>query len=137
MIDILPNPKWFIPIVIAAILLAMLLTMATIAHAMELKASWYSVESLKKEGTWKTSHGIMANGKEFNDEGKTCASRDYPLGTKVKVTNTQNGRSVFVEVTDRIGKRFKGKRIDLSEGAFAQIADCKQGIVNVNVEVVK
>jgi len=106
------------------------------AEEINLKASWYSVESLKKEGTFKYSKGVMANGKLFRNDGATAACNLFPLGTTLRITST-SGRSVIVKVTDRINKRFTKTRIDLSKGAFAQIADLKQGLIPVIVEVVK
>ena len=102
----------------------------------DLKASWYSVQSLKDEGTWKTSHGKMANGKQFRDEKFTAAARWYPLGTTLRIINTENEKTVIVVVTDRISKRFATKRIDLSKSAFASIADLKQGLISIKVEVI-
>lgn len=96
-------------------------------------ASWYSVDSLKKEGTWKTSKGVMANGKRFNDHAYTCATRLFPLGSTLRVQNSTSKATILVRVTDRIGKRFAAKRIDLSKSAFEKIADLKQGIVSVKV----
>ena len=104
------------------------------AAEITLKASWYSVESLKREGTWKYSKGVMANGKAFKDEAFTCASRDFPLGTTLRITNARNSKSVCVKCTDRINLRFKGKRIDLSKAAFQAIADLRQGVISVTVE---
>ena len=127
----------------ALILCLAILTITTTAQAKTLIASWYSVESLKAEGTYKYSKGVMANGKQFTEcsiskynglEVFVCAtSKQYKLGTYLKVTNNANGKSILAKVTDRIGKRFKGKRIDLSKGAFSKIADTKQGIVSVEV----
>jgi rare lipoprotein A (peptidoglycan hydrolase) len=102
-----------------------------------LKASWYSIESLKEEGTWKTSKGVMANGKLFKDGDYTCATRLYPLGAILRVFNLNNGKYIEVLVTDRIGKRFAKTRCDLSKGAFNQIANLKQGIVPIKIERIK
>lgn len=96
-------------------------------------ASWYSEQSLKDEGTWHTSKGIMANGQRFDETAMTCASHDWPLGTWLIVTNERTGRSVRVKVTDRIGKRFAGIRVDLSRAAFQQIAELRIGVVRVKV----
>ena len=104
------------------------------AQEIQLKASWYSEASLNKEGTFKTSKGIMANGQRFNENALTCATRLYPFNTKLKITNKNNGKSVIVEVTDRISKRFANKRIDLSKTAFKQIAELRLGIVPIKVE---
>jgi rare lipoprotein A len=100
-----------------------------------LVASWYSVESLKKEGTWKNrKEKRMANGQMFKDENKTCATRLWPIATVLRVTNVQSYESVIVKVTDRIGKRFAAKRIDLSKSAFEKIGSLKEGLINVRVE---
>lgn len=102
-----------------------------------LTASYYSVASLKREGTWTVSHGTMANGKQFSDSNLTCATRLYLLGTVLLVTNQKNGKSVLVRVTDRIGKRFADTRIDLSKRAFESIADLSEGLIPVEIMVVK
>ena len=107
------------------------------SNAWALDASWYSIESLKREGTYKYSKGVMANGCLFSDSGLTCANRLYPLGTYLKITNTRNGKSVICKTTDRIGKRFAETRIDLSKRAFSEIADLKCGVIPITVEVVK
>jgi len=106
------------------------------AWAMELTASWYSVQSLKDEGTWKHSKGVMANGRQFSDDSMVAASWNWPLGTKVKVTRTDTKASVVVLVADRTARRFKDKRIDLSKKAFGLLADHKQGLVLVTVEAI-
>ena len=56
---------------------------------------------------------------------------NYKLGTMLKINS--GGKSVIVQVTDRCNKRFKGKRVDLSKGAFSKIANTKQGIVSCEV----
>lgn len=108
------------------------------ANAEELTASWYGEASLIKEGTWKNGkERRMANGEHFDERAFTCANRLFPLGSILRVTDIESGKSVIVRTTDRIGKRFARRRIDLSKGAFAQIADCKQGIVLVKVEILR
>lgn len=104
------------------------------AEEVSLIASWYSIQSLKDEGTYKYSKGVMANGRQFSDVKLTCASRKFPLGSKVKITNTTTNAAVVVLVTDRISKRFKNKRIDLSKKAFSVIAPLKKGVVRVKVK---
>lgn len=76
-----------------------------------------------------------ANGERF-DQGKlTAAHRTMPFGTRVKVTNTQNGRSVVVRINDR-GPFAKGRIIDLSSSAFKSIASINAGVVPVRVQVI-
>jgi rare lipoprotein A len=70
-------------------------------------ASWYG----------ENAQGLpMANGKPFDRNAYTCASRTYPLGATLRVTFPTTGKSVIVEVTDR--GPYSGTRIlDLSERA--------------------
>lgn len=78
----------------------------------------------------------MANGKPFVPSALTCASWEYPIGTRLRVTNVATGESVSVIVTDRgPSKRLvaQGRIIDLSEAAFRAIAAPKLGLVRVNV----
>lgn len=117
--------------------LCLILFAASACWSMELTASWYSVESLKKEGTWRTSHGKTASGEQFSESERTCATWDYPLHTILRVRSRDGLRNTVVRVNDRTAKRFKGKRIDLSPAAFREIARLEQGVVPCIVEVVK
>jgi len=107
------------------------------AEPITLTASFYSLASLKKEGTFKYSKGVQANGKLFDENALTCASCDFPLKTKLRVTTVKDPKkSVIVEVTDRTNKRFKGKRVDLSKRAFGELTNDQWtlGIIQVTVE---
>ena len=118
--------------------LVLMVVFCRVSHAQEipLQASWYSIDSLKREGTYKHSHGRMANGHIFSDNGFTCATRLFPLGSTLRVNMGLSKDYVIVKVTDRIGKRFGITRIDLSKIAFKEIADLKTGIINIKVEQV-
>jgi rare lipoprotein A len=127
------------PVLVALliILFTSLMAQPALANPVHIKCSWYSIASLQEEGTWKTSKGVMANGKLFQDSSLTCATRLYPLGTVLHIKNKSNGKAVTVKVTDRIGKRFANKRIDLSKRAFSQIAALEQGLVSCVVKKVR
>ena len=143
----LKKPKWkldplfwllFVATILIVIGIAIGKARAEVAPPVILKASWYSVESLKREGTWKNGkERMMANGKLFDENAYTCAVRGYKLGEILKVTNLKTGASVQVMVTDRIGKRFAKTRIDLSPKAFIALAPLSQGLISVKVEVIK
>ncbi|MEK9952839.1 MAG: septal ring lytic transglycosylase RlpA family protein [Curvibacter sp.] len=76
-----------------------------------------------------------ASGERF-DQGKlTAAHRSLPFGTRVQVTNPQNGKSVVVRVNDR-GPFVKGRIIDLSSAAFRSIASLNAGVVAVRIQVI-
>ncbi|MFC3606370.1 septal ring lytic transglycosylase RlpA family protein [Stutzerimonas tarimensis] len=82
-------------------------------------------------------HGNQtANGERFNQRAMTAAHRSLPFGSKVRVTNLDNGKQVTVRINDR-GPFVRGRIIDLSRGAFARIADTRQGIVPVKIEVIR
>lgn len=74
-----------------------------------------------------------ADGSMFNQNKLTCASNKHKLGDSLRVTNTKNGKSVDVKVTDRLHPKY-GHRIDLSKRAFKQIAELKSGVVPVEIE---
>lgn len=76
-----------------------------------------------------------ANGERFDQSGLTAAHRTLPFGTRVRVTNTQNGKSVTVRVNDR-GPFVKGRVIDLSSSAFKAIASLNAGVVPVRIQVI-
>jgi rare lipoprotein A len=76
----------------------------------------------------------MANGQRFDPDKLTGASWFYDLGTKVVVRHAN--RSVIVEITDRgPAKRLlrEGLTIDLSQAAFAKLADPDLGLIDVTV----
>jgi rare lipoprotein A len=77
-----------------------------------------------------------ASGERFDKNGFTAAHQTITFGTRVRVTNVENGRSVVVRVNDRF-KPFDGRIIDLSEAAFAQIAPLARGVVPVTVEILR
>ncbi len=75
-----------------------------------------------------------ASGQRFNPEGMTAAHRSLPFGTKVRVTNTHNGRSVVVRINDR-GPYVRGRVIDLSAGAARILGMMGSGVAAVHIEV--
>jgi rare lipoprotein A len=78
-----------------------------------------------------------ASGQVFNNSKYTAAHKTLKFGTKVKVTNIVNDKSVIVTINDR-GPFTKGREIDLTKKAFMEIAKNKQrGGLIVNLELVK
>ncbi|MBD2339585.1 septal ring lytic transglycosylase RlpA family protein [Calothrix sp. FACHB-156] len=88
-------------------------------------ASWYGYDG---------SGSRTASGKRFHPEGMTAAHRSLPFGTRVRVTNTRNGRSVVVSITDR-GPYIRGRIIDLSAGAARILGMMGSGVAPVKIEV--
>jgi rare lipoprotein A len=86
-------------------------------------ASWYGVgDGFDGQRT--------ASGERFNAYGLTAAHRSLPFGTRVRVTNQRNGRSIVVKITDD-GPHYGGRILDLSYGAFSRIAATSRGTVDV------
>ncbi len=77
-----------------------------------------------------------ANGERFLPMGLTCAHRRLPFGTKLKVTNLRNGRSVIVRVNDR-GPFIRGRVLDLSLGAAKVIGLNAAGVAKISYIVMK
>jgi len=75
-----------------------------------------------------------ASGERFNPGAMTAAHRTLPFGTRVRVTNIHNGRSVIVRINDR-GPFVKGRSIDLSSGAARAIG--MGTAANVRMEVIR
>lgn len=82
---------------------------------------------------------LTANGEVYNMYAMTAATTEshprLPLGTRVQVINTHNGRSVIVRITDR-GPLPPGRIIDLSYGAAQKLAMVRPGIVHVRIQVI-
>ena len=74
-----------------------------------------------------------ASGERLHKDSLTCAHRTYPFGTKLRVYNPANGRSVVVRVTDR-GPFVRGRIIDLSWRAAKELGIIAQGVATVFVQ---
>lgn len=88
-------------------------------------ASWYGGKF----------HGRKtASGERYNQNALTAAHKTLPFGTKVRVTNESNGKSVVVRINDRgpyVGKRV----IDLSRAAANAVGMVQRGVARVKVQV--
>ncbi len=81
-------------------------------------------------------HGrLTANGERFNMNAMTAAHKTLPFGTRVRVTNPRNGRSVTVRINDR-GPFIRGREIDLSRGAAERIGMIASGHARVRLDIV-
>ncbi|WP_318440506.1 septal ring lytic transglycosylase RlpA family protein [Photobacterium leiognathi] len=74
-----------------------------------------------------------ASGQRYDENKRTAAHRTLAFGTRVKVTNLANNKSVVVTINDR-GPYSKGRIIDLSRSAFSAIGNTSSGILKVKVE---
>ncbi|PKH04457.1 septal ring lytic transglycosylase RlpA family lipoprotein [Psychromonas sp. MB-3u-54] len=79
---------------------------------------------------------LTASGAVFDQNAKTAAHKKLSFGSKVRVTNLKNNKSVVVIINDR-GPFVKGRIIDLSRSAFSLIGSIDSGVIKVRIEVVK
>jgi rare lipoprotein A len=87
-------------------------------------ASWYGSQHQGRK---------MANGQSFDRHKLTAAYWYLPLGSTIRVTNLENGKSITVTVTDR-GLNFRLKRVlDLSEAAAIELDYIQKGLTPVFV----
>jgi rare lipoprotein A len=84
-------------------------------------ASWYALRSR------------TASGEMMNPSAMTAAHKTLPLGSRVKVTNLNNGKAVVVRINDR-GPFIKGRLIDLSRGAAQRLGFVGAGHTRVQIE---
>jgi rare lipoprotein A len=90
------------------------------------KASWYGPGF----------HGrTTANGEIFDENALTAAHRELPFGTKLLITNVNNGKSILVTINDR-GPYIKGRHIDLSRAAAREVGMIDAGVTDVTMKIV-
>jgi rare lipoprotein A len=95
------------------------------SDSLEGKAAWYG----KKFAGRKT-----ASGQRFNPNAMTAAHPTLPMGSKVKVTNTKNNKSVVVVINDRYPAA-GGRIIDVSRAAARKLGFVRSGVTDVKLEV--
>ncbi len=91
------------------------------------QASWYGNEYDGRK---------TASGEVFHQNRLTAAHKTLPFGTRLKVKNLTNGKTVKVRVNDR-GPFVKGRILDLSKGAAKKINMINQGVAEVEIKYKK
>jgi rare lipoprotein A (peptidoglycan hydrolase) len=113
------------PIVFAAAVLATSLARGQDLAVQEGVASWYGQDF----------HGrTTSNGEIYDMDSFTAAHRTLPFGSRVRVTNTTNGKQVVVRINDR-GPFVEGRIIDLSRAAATFLGIVGPGTAPVRLEV--
>lgn len=111
---------------ILPIALTMALATASFAQTQSGKASFYAD---KFEGS------PTASGEKYKHAKKTAAHKTLPFGTKVRVTNVENNKTVEVTINDR-GPYVDGRIIDLSKSAADELGYINKGLADVKIEVI-
>jgi rare lipoprotein A len=87
------------------------------------QASWYNLDS------------VTASGEKMDDTAPTAAHRFLPFGTKVRIENIANARTVVVRINDR-GPFVAGRIIDLSTAAAEALDMMAEGVTDVRLHVI-
>lgn len=111
---------------ILSIVLLLFFAAASFAQTQTGKASFYAD---KFEG------GPTASGEKYKHSKKTGAHKTLPFGTKVRVTNLENNKTVEVVINDR-GPYVDGRIIDLSRSAAEELDYINKGLAEVKIEVI-
>ena len=90
------------------------------------KVSWYGPGFQGRQ---------TANGEIFDTNDMTMAHRSLAFGSKVRVTNLDNGRSIVVRVNDR-GPYVGGRIADLSHAAASRLGFVEDGVVHARIELI-
>ncbi|MEU5877212.1 septal ring lytic transglycosylase RlpA family protein [Spirillospora sp. NPDC047279] len=75
-----------------------------------------------------------ASGEQFDPSELTAAHKTLPMGSKVRVTNKNNGKSVTVRINDR-GPYVGGRCLDLSKAAMAEVGGTGSGVIPVRYQI--
>jgi peptidoglycan lytic transglycosylase len=78
--------------------------------------------------------GRTASGERYDMEAMTAAHRTLPFGTRARITNLENGRSVTVRINDR-GPWTKGRILDLSYAAARRLGIIVSGVARIRIQV--
>ncbi|WP_433475284.1 septal ring lytic transglycosylase RlpA family protein [Spirillospora sp. CA-142024] len=98
------------------------------------KKQYKVVKSGSCQASYYSEGQMTASGQPFDPSELTAAHKTLPMGSKVRVTNKNNGRSVIVRINDR-GPYAGGRCLDLSRAAMEKVGGTGSGIIPVRYEV--
>lgn len=84
--------------------------------------------------SWYDPGRRRVQGRLYDSDDLTAAHRTLPYGTRLRITNLENGRRVVVVVNDR-GPFVRGRVVDISRSAAARLGIVRRGLARVRVEV--
>ena len=123
---------------ILSLALCLVLSVYPAAHAKEIDDS-VAGKTIIGDASW--YRGFIISGNKFFINGYYAAMWDVPLGTKVRVTNVNNDKSIIVTINDRgPNKRLvaKGRIIDLAAKAFYDLnGNFKPSTIRVKLDILE
>lgn len=128
------NPRYLLINVAIILVLIVLPGCSTIQYRSDPNLVGYTEQGIASFYAMKFLFRKTSSGERFNQFALTAAHRTLPFGTKVRVTNLENNRSIVVKINDR-GPFIDGRIIDLTRYAFSRIGNTDQGLVSVKIEV--
>jgi len=123
-------------VILAALLFCMLSGCTKVAYRSDPKLIGYTERGVASFYAMKFQFRRTSSGERFNQLALTAAHKTLPFGTRVRVTNLRNRKSVIVKINDR-GPFIEGRIIDLSRYAFSRVEDTERGLMDVTIEVVR
>jgi len=101
------------------------------AYSEEGLGSWYGMDKGKVK-----EHGkLTASGRPYDQNALTAAHKTLPLGTRVQVTNLENGKRLMVVINDR-GPYIEGRIIDLTLRGARLLGYAEKGTARVRIEAI-
>jgi rare lipoprotein A len=107
---------------------------AHVAAPKKKKKKYKVVRSGSCEASYYWEGQMTASGERFDPSELTAAHKTLPMGSKVRVTNKNNDRSVIVRINDR-GPYAGGRCLDLSKAAMKKVGGTGAGVIPVRYEV--
>jgi rare lipoprotein A len=96
--------------------------------------SRFSIYKPQATASWYKDGSRTANGEKYNPNGNTVAHRTLPFGTRLRLTNLDNGRVAYVRVNDR-GPFIAGTEIDVSRGVAERLGFKRKGKTKLRIEI--
>ncbi|WP_243711290.1 septal ring lytic transglycosylase RlpA family protein [Actinomadura sp. KC216] len=98
------------------------------------KKRYKVIKSGSCEASYYWEGQMTASGEPFDPSELTAAHKTLPMGSKVRVTNKNNDRSVIVRINDR-GPYAGGRCLDLSKAAMKKVGGTGAGVIPVRYEI--
>ncbi|MCV6546317.1 MAG: septal ring lytic transglycosylase RlpA family protein [Cohaesibacter sp.] len=124
------------PTLTAATLAAGLLFLSILADVTEAKATEPKATEQCGTASWYALTSKTASGEYANPAKMTAAHKKLKFGTKVRVKNMRNGKSVILRINDR-GPFIKGRIIDVTKAAAGKLGFINAGITRVCFTIIK
>ena len=82
-------------------------------------------------------HGrLTSSGERFDQNSFTLACKSLPLGTKVRITNLENGKQCTGRINDR-GPGIRGRRFDVSKAIARKLGFVQRGKARINIKTIR